>query len=62
MDMVYKDLQIMIIIKDSIKKVNSMVKENIVGQMVHLMKEILLKVLGTDKEVGNLQEKEVIYI
>ena len=60
--MVYKDLQIMIIIKDSIKKVNSMVKENIVGQMVHLMKEILLKVLGTDKEVGNLQEKEVIYI
>lgn len=52
----------MIIIKVNIKKVNSMEKVNIVGQMDHLMKETLSKDLGMGKEAGNLQEKEVIFI
>ena len=58
----YKDLEIMIFTKDNIKKVNSMEKENIVGQMDHLMKEILFKDLGMGKEIGNLLEKVVISI
>jgi hypothetical protein len=48
----------MIIIKVNIKKVNSMGKVNIVGLMDHLMKEILLRDLDMDKEVGNLQETQ----
>lgn len=44
MDMVYKNLQMVIIIKDNIKKVNFMGKVNIHGLMDHLMKVILFRV------------------
>lgn len=50
------------IIKVNIKKVNSMERVNIAGLMDHLMKEILFKDLGMDKEVGNLQETQEIFI
>lgn len=58
----YKNSETMIIIKVNIKKVNSMGRVNIAGLMDHLMKEILFKDLDMDKEVGNLQETQEIFI
>jgi hypothetical protein len=58
----YKNSETMIIIKVNIKKVNSMERVNIAGLMDHLMKEILFKDLDMDKEVGNLQETQEIFI
>jgi len=62
MVMEYKNSETMIIIKVNIKKVNSMERVNIAGLMDHLMKEILFKDLDMDKEVGNLQETQEIFI
>lgn len=49
-------------IKDNIKKANFMEKEDIAGQMAHLIKVILFKDPGMDKEIGNQLEKEEIFI
>lgn len=62
MDMEYKNLRMVIIIKVNIKRENSMEKENIVGLMDHPTKEILYKDIDMGKEIGNLQGKVVIYI
>lgn len=39
-----------------------MEKEDIVGQMAHLIKVILFKDPGMDRETGNQLEKEEIFI
>lgn len=48
-------------IKDNIRKANSMVRGSTVGQMDLLMKEILFKVAGMDKETGNRRVKLETY-
>ena len=56
-----RNLPTMIFTKDSIKEVNSMVKESIVGLMDHHIKEILLTAADMGKEIGDLQENPEIF-
>lgn len=56
-----RNLPTMIFTKDSIKEVNSMVKESIAGLMDHHIKEILLTAADMGKEIGDLQENPEIF-
>ena len=59
--MEFKSSSMAINIKDNTKMANSMAKESICGQMNHVIKASLIKVLDTDKEVGNQQKTMQIF-
>ena len=62
MGMEFKNLLIQMYIKVNIRKENFMEKENMYGQMDHLIKELSQKEQDMVKEVGNHQDKVVIFI
>ena len=62
MVMVLKDLPMVIFIVVNIARANSMAKGNIFGQMVHHMREDLLKDVGMGKVTGNPHEPMATFI
>lgn len=62
MGMEFKNLLIQMYIKVNIRKENFMEKENMCGQMDHLIKELSQKEQDMVKVVGNHQDKVVIFI
>ena len=61
MDSGSRDLQVETVTKESISLEDSMVKEDMCGQMVHLTMEILSKDVEKGEASGNPQRKIVIY-
>lgn len=60
--MEFKNLQMEIFIKESIKEENSMVRENTLGSMALLMKGSFSKEQDMARVAGNPQEKVVTFI